>query len=341
MTQLGKGRAAAIAPAEMAALADELGCHPADLEAIAEVESGGFGWYRDGRIKVLFEKHWFFKLVAAELRATAVKRGLARRSWVSPSNGGYRDQKTPDQRYAILAKAIDLDREAAFASVSIGRFQIMGFNYKICGFPSASVMWTKFLDSERDQLHAFANFLKSKGLVAAIRRRDFAQVEKRYNGGGLAGAYARRMRTESERLRAGKWRNYQPGSMEVDPTSAAGISEPAPAPQAEPAGEPGKIEAAPDPVAMPERDEPNGLFLFLLDLIDRFLFNRRTNWAPFKDDDEVDLHEFASCNKRNQRHDDRQPAFFRADQQAHCGDACRRRLRGSPARRRPRHRMGR
>lgn len=221
MTQLGKGRAAAIVPAEMAALADELGCHPADLEAIAEVESGGFGWYRDGRIKILFEKHWFYRLIGSARRETAVSLGIARKSWVSPSRGGYRDQITPDQRYAILAKAIDLDREAAFASVSIGRFQIMGFNHKICGFASASAMWTEFLDSERHQLRAFANFLKSKGLVAAIRRRDFAKVEKGYNGGGLGGAYARRMKAESDKLRAGKWKNYRPGSMTAEPASAA------------------------------------------------------------------------------------------------------------------------
>jgi len=317
MTQLGKGRAAAIAPAEVAALADELGCHPADLEAIAEVESGGFGWYRDGRIKILFEKHWFFKLVEAGLRSTALKYGLARKSWVSPSKGGYRDQKTPEQRYTILAKAIDLDREAAFASVSIGRFQIMGFNYEICGFVSASAMWVKFLDSERHQLRAFANFLKSKGLVAAIRRRDFAKIEKSYNGGGLGGAYARRMRAESDTLRAGKWKNYRPGSLKVA-APAIEVSEPLPLPRSEPTiDSPPKsdipdlgdqasrhrknpmprIDETPDPVAMPERAEPNALFVFLLNLINRFLFNRRTNWTPFKDNDEVDLDDVASRNK--------------------------------------------
>lgn len=58
-----------------------------------------------------------------------------------------------------------------------------------------------------------------------------------------------------------------------------------------------KIDETPDPVAMPERAEPNGLFVFLLNLINRFLFNRRTNWTPFKDNDEVDLDEVASRNK--------------------------------------------
>jgi hypothetical protein len=297
MTQLGKGRAAAITAAEMAALADELGCHPADLEAIAEVESGGFGWYRDGRIKILFEKHWFFKLVESARRSTAVKLGLARKSWVPPSRGGYRDQKTPDQRYAILAKAIDFDHEAAFASVSIGRFQIMGFNYEICGFVSASAMWKKFLKSERHQLRAFANFLKSKGLVAALRRRDFAKIEKGYNGGGLGGAYARRMKVESDKLRADKWKNYRPGSMKAEPVSAAGMAEPVPQPRSKPATELPDMDTTFDPVAVPERTEPSALLVFLLNIINRILFNRRTNWTPFKHDDEVDLDEIGSRDK--------------------------------------------
>jgi hypothetical protein len=305
MTQLGKGRAAAIAPAEMAALADELGCHPADLEAIAEVESGGFGWYREGRIKILFEKHWFFRLVEPALRATAVKLGLARKSWVPPSKGGYRDQKTPEQRYAILAEAIDLDCEAAFGSVSIGRFQIMGFNHKICGFASASAMWTKFLESERHQLRAFGNFLKSKGLVAAIRRRDFAKVEKGYNGGGLGGTYARRMKAESDKLRAGKWKNYRPGSMKAARAPESATGSPPRSDVSDFVDQAGRhrehpmsgIDATPDPVAMPERAEPSALFIFLLNLINRFLFNRRSNWTPFKDDDELDLDENASRDK--------------------------------------------
>lgn len=243
MTQLGKGRAAAVTDADMAALADDFGCHPADLEAIAEVESSGFGWFRDGRIKILFEKHWFYKLTSGANRDEAVRKGLARRHWVSPSKGGYSDQKGADSRYRLLEVAIRIDREAALQSVSIGKFQIMGFNHKVCGFASASEMWASFLDSEVNQLRAFGNFLRSNGLVGALRRRDFAKIENGYNGGGLGGAYARRMKAASDKLRAGKWNGYTPGSMPVDPPA------PSPKPVAESIAEP--TETPPVPGSRP------------------------------------------------------------------------------------------
>jgi hypothetical protein len=234
MTQLGKGRAAAITPAEMAALADDLGCHPADLEAIAQVESSGFGWFKDGRIKILFEKHWFYKLISGPARTEAVNQGLARKSWVSPSKGGYRDQKSADDRYRLLEAAVRINREGALKSVSVGRFQIMGFNHKICGFASAEEMWAAFLDSEANQLRAFGNFLKSKGLDKVLRRRDFVAVEKGYNGGGLGGAYARRMKAASDKLRAGKWKNYAPGTWPPPAIEAPAVAPPLPEPQTAP-----------------------------------------------------------------------------------------------------------
>lgn len=214
---LGKGKAEAITDADIAQLADSMRCHPAHLEAIAEVESAGFGWFSDGRIKILFEKHWFYKLTSGNDRQKAVARGLARKNWVSPKNGGYADQKGAAARYKLLSDAISINEEAAYQSVSIGRFQIMGFNHDICGFETAADMWLNFLASERHQLRAFANFLRHNNLTGAIRSGDFETVEARYNGGGLGGAYARKMRQAAEKLKAGKWKGYVPGSMPAEP----------------------------------------------------------------------------------------------------------------------------
>ncbi len=45
----------------IAALATELGCETAVALAIVEVESNGKGYDSAGRVKVLFEKHKFYK----------------------------------------------------------------------------------------------------------------------------------------------------------------------------------------------------------------------------------------------------------------------------------------
>jgi hypothetical protein len=231
---LGKGRAEAIGDRDIAMLADSMDVHPADLEAISEVESNGFGWFKDGRIKILFEKHWFYRKLDGAERNKAVRLGLARKNWVSPAKGGYKDQSNSASRYRLLAKAIEINEEAAYQAISVGRYQIMGFNHGICGFVSAKHMFTQFVDSEAHQLRAFANFLREKGLVSAIKRQDFATVETRYNGGGLNGRYAKRMKTAANRLRAGKWKDYKPGQYAM----------PLPKP-------------APDPVVTPKPTQPD------------------------------------------------------------------------------------
>jgi hypothetical protein len=205
---LGKGKATAITDADIASLARTLRCHPAHIEAIAEVESNGFGWFPDGRIKILFEKHWFYKLIPEAKRANAVKNGLARKNWISPQKGGYKDQPDADARYKLLERAIRVDREAAFKSISMGKFQIMGFNHKICGHQSAEQMFNAFCESEVYQLTAFAGFLVNNKLESAIQGGDFDRIEQVYNGGGLNGAYAKKMRAAAAKLKAGKWANW-------------------------------------------------------------------------------------------------------------------------------------
>jgi hypothetical protein len=210
MSILGKGRAAAVSDDDLARLAIDLGCHPAVLGAISIVESSGFGWAKDGRMKILNEKHWFYKLLKGGQRTEAVKMGLARKNWISPRNGGYKEQNTTDKKYRILAKSIAINEDAAFQSISMGKFQIMGFNHKICGFSSAKKMFDAFTDTEVNQLKALSNFLIAKRLQNALKNEDFERIEQVYNGGGLNGKYAARMRTHCRKLKAGKWKDFDP-----------------------------------------------------------------------------------------------------------------------------------
>jgi hypothetical protein len=259
---LGKGRAEAITNNDIASLATEVGCHPATLEAIAEVESNGFGWFDDGRIKILPEPHKFHEYLPAGKRAAALKAGLATTSYAQTKASGHYKKMTnsPGPRYDMLAKWIEIDADAAFKSISVGKFQIMGFNAATCGFSGARAMFDAFVDSEVNQLRAFGRFLIKNGLRTALKQENFARVEEVYNGGGLNGAYAKRMKAESDKLKRGKWAKWPvtwPGKNEarapvVEPKPAA--VDPKPVPVVAPTPAPGT------PAPVPANDNKPGFW---------------------------------------------------------------------------------
>ncbi len=199
--ELGKGKAKAIDLGDYVRLGQELDVEPAVIEALAQAESNGFGWFKDGRIKILFEKHVFFReLVDLGLRRKAVAAKLARPKWISPQNGGYKEQNFPANRYRIFEAAIALDEEAAYRSVSIGRFQIMGFNFRICGYDSAKAMFQAFVQDEENQLQALVLFLKAEDLVGPLRIKDWKTVAAKYNGEGQAEVYAKKLAAAYRKL---------------------------------------------------------------------------------------------------------------------------------------------
>ena len=213
MTALfGTGPAKALEIDDFAIAADGIKAHPAHVEAIAIAESGGFGWFRDGRMKILPEPHKFHEYLPAAKRAKARQMGIATRSYKETrASGHYRRMGSPNARYAFFQRMIDHDREAAFMAVSYGTYQIMGFNHAICGYVTAEAMFRDFLTGEKAQLDALMTFLGARRLISAIRNGDWMAVERGYNGGGQGGAYARKMAKYAADLKAGKWAGYTPG----------------------------------------------------------------------------------------------------------------------------------
>lgn len=264
---LGQGRAAAITDNDMAALATELGCHPATLEAIAKVESAGFGWFDDGRIKILPEPHKFDDYLPASRQAEARRLGLATTSYSATKASGHYKRMTnkAGPRYEFFARMIAFDERAAYMAISVGTYQIMGFNHEVCGYRTAKAMFEAFVESEAIQLRAFGRFLSDKGLRGALAREDFDEVELKYNGGGLGGAYAKRMRAEAAALRRGKWAKWPkdwPGKgtapTNAQPAPAAPSAPPQPAPAHEAA--PAPSVAVPPPAPAPEPTRNDGKF---------------------------------------------------------------------------------
>lgn len=210
MALFGTGPARALDKHAIARVCIKHNWHPATLEAIAMAESAGFGWFRNGQIKILPEPHVFYRQLPKGKRAEAVRLGLAIAGGYKATrrSGHYRRMGSPKSRYTFFKRMISFDERAAYRSASYGTYQIMGFNARVCGYGSAKMMFEAFLQSEANQLKAFVAFLIDKKLVVAIRNRNFALVEKRYNGGGQDGAYAKNMAKFDRKLRLGKWKNW-------------------------------------------------------------------------------------------------------------------------------------
>ena len=167
------------------------------LKAVAEVESRGTGFLPapDRRPRILFEGHVFHRLTAG--RYSASHPAISHPKWDRRRYSG-----SAAGEWRRLDRAAALDPAAAMQSASWGAFQVMGFNYALCGFDSVGRFVECHAGGADGQLEAFASLLSRPGspLIQPLRRRDWVKFASLYNGPGyrqnqydekLATAYAR------------------------------------------------------------------------------------------------------------------------------------------------------
>jgi len=158
--------------------ATSLNCQAAAIRAVVAVESSGGGFFPDGRPKILFEAKYFHKLTNGQYDKS--HPNISSPVWDRKLyKGGVRE-------WGRLNEAVALDRNAALQSASWGLFQIMGANYKACGFSSVEDFVAAMQRSEGDQLKAFVGFIRTNKLDGFLRSRDWASFAKGYNGPGYA-----------------------------------------------------------------------------------------------------------------------------------------------------------
>jgi hypothetical protein len=158
--------------------ATTLNCLPAAIRAVVSVESAGGGFFSDGRPKILFEAKYFHKLTKGKYDKT--NPNISSPVWDRKLyKGGVRE-------WDRLNEAVALDRSAALQSASWGLFQIMGANYKACGFASVDDFVAAMEKSEGDQLKAFVGFIRTNKLDGFLRSLNWAAFAKGYNGPGYA-----------------------------------------------------------------------------------------------------------------------------------------------------------
>jgi hypothetical protein len=81
-----------------------------------------------------------------------------------------------------LARAAELDQNAALQSASWGIGQVLGENFQAAGFSDAGSMVTAMCGAEDAQILAVCKFLTSSGLDRALRNHDWAGFARGYNG---------------------------------------------------------------------------------------------------------------------------------------------------------------
>lgn len=158
------------------------------IKTVAEVESAGNGFLEDGRPKMLFEGHIFYRL----LKGLGTDPGVYLNDEVTDYGNVIYPEWTKEHyvggagEYNRLAVAQTINHDAALQSASWGKFQIMGFNHFHCGFNDVRNFVHAMEQSEGEQLDAFLNFIESKELKKYLVRHDWKGFALRYNGPGYA-----------------------------------------------------------------------------------------------------------------------------------------------------------
>lgn len=183
-------QAKAVTADELQAFADRLGVTLKQLRAVAKVESAGGGFDDQGRPKILFERHYFHRLTDGRWSPSIFSNA---------SSGGYNIGS-----WSKLLAACGRDPDAAFASASWGKFQVMGAHWSKLAYASPYALAYSCVGSEAGHYELLCRFVETFGLLPSMRElsadpdacRAFA---KAFNGPGyrvnsyhtkLAGAMA-------------------------------------------------------------------------------------------------------------------------------------------------------
>ncbi len=152
--------------------ATALRCEVAAIRAVCEVEAPRGGFLSDGRVVILFERHWFHRLTKGQY--SNLHPDIS-----NPKPGGYLGFAN---EYTRFNRAFALDATAAMLSASWGKFQIMGFNHALCGFATVDAFVDAMKSGEGAQLDAFVAYVRHECLDDELREHRWTAFARRYNG---------------------------------------------------------------------------------------------------------------------------------------------------------------
>lgn len=162
--------------------ANLLGVDVATIKAVTEVESSGSGFLPSGRPKILFEGHVFWR----ELRKVGIKPEMYPNPSILYPRWTKKHYKGGEAEWDRLERAQKIHDAAALKSASWGLFQIMGFNYALCGFEDVYGFVAAMKLNEGKHLKAFCKYVQTVHLDVALLNHLWTLFAKGYNGPGYA-----------------------------------------------------------------------------------------------------------------------------------------------------------
>lgn len=166
------GSAEALTPKGFVAACESLDCKAAELWAVLDVVSGGYGFGPDRRPLMVFERQVFHRETGG--RVVDAPDISARKA------GGY--GSAGPRQYERLLKAMEVDRNAALRSASWGIGQLSAANHARAGYDEVEAFIEAMTVSEDNQLSAFVNHLRRRGLNTLIRTQNWTEFSRQYYG---------------------------------------------------------------------------------------------------------------------------------------------------------------
>lgn len=159
--------------------------NPWRVQAVAFVESSGSGWQKDGLPKILYERHYFYRLTKGQFGTSEFSNASA---------GGYTldaDKDGINDSWEKMCMGAKFDIMAAFQSVSVSMFQVMVDHHEKLGYKRPWDMIWEISQSEKAHYELMARWIVLNGKIMALSKidgnpencRDFAKF---WNGSGYA-----------------------------------------------------------------------------------------------------------------------------------------------------------
>ena len=167
-------------------VARELGVEVAAIKAVVEIEAGKThqGFWADGKPIINFDLAIFRQMAARNKVSLAGQQAKHPEVFARPNVAKYGSRAAAVQ--ARLDGAMAIDSLTAMQGTFWGMFQIGGFNWKKCGVSSLEEFIRLMSRSERDQLELFARFITNTGLLPALKRKNWSEFARGYNGPSYA-----------------------------------------------------------------------------------------------------------------------------------------------------------